>query len=219
MEDRTYKQLTAIIIAIVIVGVGYYGSYTPMRKAQGFISTLQSLQNPATQATSLQDLKDRISRPLNYTSPIGQEELVRNLANSVLAFVQQQGGNATSTAALVEFLNSFYDPILVRGRGMSFGQDLYLEGAVNEIAFAGTGDPTYLADAEHWYQEGEDLGPNRPQPLYGLFDVYRAAGNVTDTVAVAQKILANWPTDTRIKMSLEQFMAQAASSTKVGTKR
>jgi len=216
-EDRTYKQLTAVIIAIVILGVGYYGSYRPMRKAQGFISTLQSLQtNPAT---SLQNLEDRVSGPLDYASPIGQEELVRNLANSVLAFVQQQGGNPTSTAALVGFLNGYYDPILNRSKGMSFGQDLYLEGAVNEIAFAGTGSPTYLAAAEQWYREGEVQGPNRPQPLYGLFDVYRAAGDVSDTITVATKILGNWPSDTRIAVSLQQFLAQTASSTKPAAKK
>ncbi len=209
-EDRTYKQLTAIIIAILILGVGYYGSYRPMRKAQGFISTLQSLQtNPAT---SLQDLENRVSGPLNYASPIGQEEIVRNLANSVLSFVQQQGSNATSTAQLIGFLNSYYDPILDRGKGMSFGQDLYLEGAVNEIAFVQTGDPTYLAAAQQWYQEGETLGPNRPQPLYGLFDVYRAAGDVSDTIAVANKILMNWPTDTQIQASLQQFLTSASTT-------
>ena len=48
---------------------------------------------------------------------------------------------------------------------MSFGQDLYLEGAINELAFAGTGDPTYLAAAQHWYGEAVQLGPNRPQAI------------------------------------------------------
>jgi hypothetical protein len=206
-EDRTYKQLAAIILTILILGIAYYGSYRPMRKAEGFIATLQSLQT--TPATSLQDLETRVSGPLNYASPIGQEELVRNLANSVLSFVQQQSGNPTSTADLIGFLNSYYNPILDRGKGMSFGQDLYLEGAVNEIAFVQTGDPTYLSAAQKWYQEGEQLGPNRPQPLYGLFDVYRAAGDASDTISVAQKILSNWPSDTRIEQSLVQFLSTA----------
>ena len=110
------------------------------------------------------------------------------------------------------FLNSYYDPLLDRGKGMSFGQDLYLEGAVNEIAFVRIGDPTYLAAAQKWYQEGETLGPNRPQPLYGLFDVYRAEGDVSDTISVANKIVANWPSDTRIQQSLVQFIQSAATS-------
>ncbi|HVM77088.1 MAG TPA: hypothetical protein VMU07_02980 [Candidatus Paceibacterota bacterium] len=212
-EDRTYKQLAAIIIAVVILGFAYYGSYLPMRKAQAFISTLQGLQT--SPATSLQDLETRVSGPLNKTSPIGQEEIVRNLANSVLSFVQQ-AGTTTSTQQLVQFLDNYYDPILNRGKGMSFGQDLYLEGAVNEVAFVQTGGSQYLKDAQHWYELGEQLGPNRPQPLYGLFDVYRAENNVTGTIAVANKILTNWPGDTRIETSLVQFLQ---STTPTSTKK
>ena len=60
---------------------------------------------------------------------------------------------------------------------MSFGQDLYLLGAINETAYAHTGNPAYLAAAQRYYEEGVAMGPNRPQSLYGLFDVYRAEGN------------------------------------------
>lgn len=213
MEDRTYQRVIAIIIVAAIMGIAVYGSYLPMRKAQMFIATLQGLQTQQGQATSLQDLENKLSVPLNYPSPIGQEELVRNMANSVLSFVQQ-GGGASSTAALISFLNSYYDPILNQGRGMSFGQDLYLEGAINEVAFATTGDPTYLAAAQKWYQEGVTLGPNRPQSLYGLFDVYRAEGNVTDTIAIGTTILQNWPTDTTIRQTLAQYLASSTSAAK-----
>lgn len=176
-----------------------------------FISTLQGLQT--TPATSLSDLETRLSTPLNYPSPVGQEELVRNMANSVLAFVQQ-GGDPSSSAQLIGYLNSYYDPILSQGRGMSFGQDLYIEGAINEIAFAETGNPTYLSDSQKYYLEGNQLAPNRPQPLYGLFDVYRAAGDATDTIAIGKKILSNWPSDTRISTSLQQFESSTPKTTK-----
>jgi hypothetical protein len=208
MEDRTYQRVIGIIIVAAIFGVAIYGSYLPMRKAQMFISTLQGLQ--ASPATSLTDLETRLSIPLDYPSPIGQEELVRNMANSILSFVQQ-GGNPSSTAALIGYLNSYYDPILDRGKGMSFGQDLYLEGAINEIAFAETGDQNYLAAAQKWYAEGVTLGPNRPQALYGLFDIYRAAGDETDTIAIGTTILRNWPTDMQVQAVL-QGLATATST-------
>jgi hypothetical protein len=211
MEDRTYQKVIAIIIVAAILGIAFYGSYLPMRKAEIFITTLQGLQT--SPATSLSDLETRLSVPLDYPSPIGQEELVRNMANSVLSFVQQ-GGDASSTNELINYLNTYYDPILNAGKGMSFGQDLYLEGAINEIAFAQTGDPTYLAAAQKWYLEGNQLGPNRPQPLYGLFDVYRAEDDTTDTIAIGTTIERNWPTDTTIEQSLEQYMTEA-STTKV----
>ena len=127
--DKTVKGTIAVVVAIAILFFAVFGSYLPMRKAQIFIGTLQSFQ--ATPPTSLQDLESRLSAGLDYYSPIGQEELVRNTANSVLGLVQH-GLDATTTADLMGFLNSYYDPILDRGKGMSFGQDLYLEGAVNE---------------------------------------------------------------------------------------
>src|SRR5258708_38321584 len=139
--DNTVKKTIAIIAIVIVVAVAIYGTYLPMRKAQIFIATLQSLQG--TPASSLQDLETRLAVPLDYPSPIGQEELVRNMANSVLSFVQR-GTDATSTGALIDFLNTYYDPILSSGKGMSFGQNLYLEGAINEIAFATTGNGTYL---------------------------------------------------------------------------
>lgn len=209
MEDRTYQKVIGIIIVAAILGVAFYGSYLPMRKAEIFISTLQNLQT--SPATSLSDLETRLSVPLNYPSPIGQEELVRNMANSVLSFVQQ-GGDASSTGELIGFLNQYYSPILDAGKGMSFGQDLYLEGAINEIAFAQTGNQTYLAGALKYYLEGNQLGPNRPQPLYGLFDVYRAEGDTADAVKVGTKIDQNWPTDTTIQQSLQQYLIEASTT-------
>jgi len=213
MEDRTYQRVVAIIIVAAIFGIAAYGSYLPMRKAQMFIATLQGLQTQQGQATSLQDLENKLSAPLNYPSPIGQEELVRNMANSVLSFVQQ-GGKPTSTGELIGFLDNYYNPILSAGKGMSFGQDLYLEGAINEIAFAQTGNLTYLAAARQWYQEGVALGPNRPQSLYGLFDVYRAAGDTTDTIAVGTTILRNWPADTNIQQAMVAFLKTASTTPK-----
>ena len=97
---------------------------------------------------------------------------------------------------------------------MSFGQDLYLVGAINEIAFAQTGNPTYLIAAQKWYSEGVALGPNRPQSLYGLFDVYRAEGDSTDTIAVGTTVLKNWPSDTRIAQAMAGY-ATTVSTTKI----
>ena len=205
------KKIIAIALAVAVLSIAYYGSYLPLRKAQMFIATLQGLQSAPP--TSLADLEGRLSIPLDFPAPIGQEELVRNTANSVLNFVQQSP-DATSTNELVNFMMSYYNPILAQGSGMSFGQNLYLVGAVNEIAFAKTGQAGFLRTAQQYYQEGEVLGPNRPQPLYGLFDVYRAEGDVTDTVIIGNKILANWPTDPSIPSALTQFVAASQGKKK-----
>jgi hypothetical protein len=208
--QSTTKQIIAAIVTIFLLFVAVYGSYMPMRKAETFISTLQGLQ--VTPPTSLNDLETRVSVPLDYPSPIGQEELVRNLANSVLGFVQNNP-EPSSTAGLINFLGTYYNPIISRGKGMSFGQDLYILGVINEIAFTKTGDPTYLAAAKQYYSEGNALGPNRPQSLYGLFDVYRFAGDASDAETTAQRILTNWPSDTSVQQALAQILAASHSAT------
>jgi hypothetical protein len=202
--DRTVKGTIAVIVSVAILGITVYGSYLPLRKAQSYIAALQSFQT--TPPTSLQDLENRLTPSLNAPSPIGQEEIVRNTANSVLGLLQN-GLDATTTAEVMSFLNQYYDPILNNGKGMSFGQDLYLAGAVNEVAFSSTGDPEYLLASQQWYKEAQDLGPNRPQALYGLFDVYRAEGDVTDTIMIADKIMMNWPSDTTIQPALNEFLS------------
>ena len=207
--NRTSKEIIAVVASLFLVFIAWYGSYLPMRKAEIYITTLQSMQtNPVS---TLGDLETRVSIPLNSFSPIGQEELVRNMANSVLGFVQQSQ-DATSTAELIRFTISYFDPIIERGKGMSFGQDIYLMGAINEMAYTKTGNKAYLEDAKTYYREGQALGPNRPQPLYGLFDVYRMEGDVANAEAIGKKILTNWPTDENVQQGLAQLMTQGAPS-------
>jgi hypothetical protein len=206
---KTTKQVIAIVVSLFVLGVAVYGSYLPMRKAEIFITTLQGLQT--SPVSSLNELESRLSVPLDYPSPVGQEELVRNTANNILGFISQTT-DATTTAALVSFLEDYYAPIIARGKGMSFEQDLYLMGAINETAYVHTGNPKYIINSQKYYEEGVAFGPDRPQPLYGLFDVYRAEGNVASTTAIGRKILSNWPTDTTIAASLQAFLKTPSSS-------
>lgn len=205
--NPTSKKVIAAAVSIAIIALAYWGSYLPLRKAEIYIATLQSLQS--SPVASINELESRLSVPLDYPSPIGQEELVRNAANSVLTFVQQSS-NASATVELVNFLMSYYNPILVRHKGMSFGQDLYLVGAINEIAFARTGITSFLSAAQNYYEQAVQLGPDRPQALYGLFDVYRAEGNVAQATAVANKILSNWPGDQNVRQAMTSFLQKAS---------
>jgi hypothetical protein len=208
---RFAKQVIAIVVSILILGAAVFGSYLPMRKAEIFIATLQGLQE--SPVNSLSELESRLAVPLDYPSPIGQEELVRNTANNILGFISQ-GTGATTTAVLVSFLDHYYAPIIDRGKGMSFGQDLYLMGAINEMAYVHTGDSAYLEDSQKYYEEGVALGPNRPQALYGLFDVYRAEDNVASATVVGERILSNWPSDASVAQSLQAFLKTATGTAK-----
>ena len=108
--------------------------------------------------------------------------------------------------SLSDYLTSYYDPIITYGRGMSFGQNLYLLGAINELAFVQTKQLVYLQAADTYYNKGHDLGPKRPQFLYGLFDIYRMEGNSDKVKATVDQILAQWPNDTKTRGAYEEYL-------------
>ncbi len=192
------RKTSAIVLSLVIVGIFFYGSYLPYRKSQWFIKTL----NAAGSARNLTELMNLFAVPLDMVSPIGQEELVRNMGGTLLDLVKSNGENAALTHATLTFLNGYYAPIISRGRGMSFEQNLFMLGSLNEVAYLKTKDPVYLAEAKRYLEWGRELGPKRPQYLYGLLDIYRLENDGGRAVALAQEILQLWPDDENLRHAL-----------------
>lgn len=203
------KKAIAISASVFLLFLAYYGSYLPMRKSMIFINTLQNTGGIKT----LSDFQQAFSVPLDYPSPIGQEELVRNTANTVVNTLQNIPPEGVDQ--MVGYIESYYEPIVSRGRGMSFGQNLYLLGVLNEVAFLRTQKTRYISDAEKYFKEAQDLGPKRPQSLYGLLDVYRIKGDVPDAKIVGEQILSQWPADAKVRGILQSLTREASSGTKV----
>jgi hypothetical protein len=210
---QTIRQLIALAGTVILAFLAYYGSYLPFQKGEMFIGATHSLGSVRT----LADFKDAISPALDAPSPIGQEELVRNFASTLLGILRSNSGKADLTAAILDLANSYYDPILSRGRGMSFSQDLFIEGSLYETAAVQMRNATYLADAEHYFATGLDIAPRRPQFLYGIFDIYRIEGKYAEARAIGARILNEWPSDDRVKEALAQLPAAGASSTATST--
>jgi len=207
MSDGVKKTI-AIVVVAVIVFIAYYGSYLPYQKSKAHISAVTSLKG----SFSVGEFKDTFSKALDLSSPIGQPELVRQLGSMSNSLVSQVGDNSAVIKELVDFVESYYEPILGRNPGMSIGQDFYILGSLNEQAFLYTGEVQYLNAAEKYFLLGQEFGPKRPQPLYGLFDVYRAMGNVEKVTEVANQILSQWPDDERVKALYESFLNVKESS-------
>lgn len=190
------------LLAVVFLGwLIYYGNYLPLVKSEAFISALSS----ARELASFDEFKSTMSAALDLPSPIGQEEHVRNTANLSLNIISSTD-DPNLIAQVVQFIDGYYEPIVRRGTGMSFGQNMYILGALYETAFLKTKNPQYFERAKFYYEKGLELGPKRPQPLYGLFDIYRLEGNVEGARKVADQILSQWPEDERTKVGLEEFL-------------
>lgn len=207
MSPPLVKKIIAGVGVCVLAFLAYYGSYLPLAKSQAFIRTLRESANFRT----LEDFESGFSAVLDIPAPIGHEELVRNTAGLVLQFVHT---NLTATPeiikAMVDYIERYFAPIVERGRGMSFSQDLYLLGNINETAYVKTRVPSYLEKAHRYYYTGLQMSGKRPQFLYGLFDVFRLAGDAAQARLVGDQILAQWPADERTRQALEQMFAGAA---------
>lgn len=201
------KKAIAVSFSVFVLCVAYYGSYLPMRKSVVFIDAMQTTQSMKTIA----DFETGFSIPLGYSSPIGQEELVRSMANTVLSSLQRVS-DPRGVQEMIRFVEQQYAPIMERKRGMSFGQNLYLLGILNEYTFERTEQPQYLEASEKYFKEAVTLGPKRPQGLYGLLDVYRLKGDFAAAKAIAEQIVSQWPADTKTKDALNQIIASTTVS-------
>lgn len=207
--DHIVKKIIAVVVSVFILSVAYYGNFLPLRMSQTFIATLRSLQS----IKSLEEFENTVSVPLDIPSPIGKEELVRNTASIVMNLIQQND-KPEVIAEVIKFLDHYYDPIIARGVGMSFEQNLYVLGTINQLAFVRTNDTSYFLKAKKYYEQGLALGPKRPQFLYGVFDIYRTEGNVQKAIEVHDRIIAQWPDDQRIKDGLAKFLEFVATQQK-----
>ncbi len=199
MNDLT-RKIVALLATIGILYVAYYGSWLPFKKSEAFIVALKNLSS----VKSVEEFEGVFDNVFARTSPIGDEELVRNFIGIAGTLISNSNDPAI-VARTVQFVDKHYQPVLKAGKGMSFTQNLYALGRFYQIAFLRTQDAHYLQLAIQNYREGERLSPARPQFLYGLFDMYRLAGDVTGVDEVSKKILALWPDDTRIPQALDEF--------------
>jgi len=204
--SSTTKQVIAVLVSLVLVGLVYYGSYLPYKKSRSFINNLRNIDRMGT----FDDVKRNFNEVYAISAPIGHEELVRHFSNIALQTVQQTGReNPDLAQSVIAYVEEIYAPILENGRGMSFNQNLFILGAINQVAFLQTGNEEYLEKGIQYFERGNELAPQRPQFLYGLFDLYRLSGQTDKAIDMGEQIISLWPNDERIQVLLGELKGAA----------
>ena len=209
----TTRKIVAGVITAALVFLAYYGTYLPYHKSKVFIATIRGMGG----ARSVEEFKKLFSIPLDITSPIGQEELVRNMASEVTGFIGRGTTSPEIEEDLTKFVEGYFSPFIERGKGMSFGQDLYILGTLQRIVYQHSKNAEHLTAAGRYFAKGLELGPRRPQFLYGLLDVSILEGNRERVVRLAEQIHAQWPGDARVN-ELLKVLAGTSSPTPTSTK-
>lgn len=202
--DATLKKGVGFVATIAILLIAYFGNYLPLRKSQAFIEASQK----SASAQSLDSFTAIMSVPLDSYAPMGQEELVRNTANNLLNVVRAVPSPQLSVA-IFNYITRYYEPIIARKGGMSYIQDLYIMGVFNQTVYQKTGDPEYLEASRAYFRTALELGPNRPQPLYGIFDSYRFEKNNVELIKAGEQILSIWPEDESVRAVVDAAKADS----------
>jgi hypothetical protein len=201
--NQLSKQIIAISASFFILVMIFYGSYLPYKKSKTFIDSLNQLKT--TQIKSFEQFDKIVSSSLKINSSIGQEELVRQFLGIFPGFISQNE-NSEVIDVLVKYIKTYSDPILNRGKGLSFNQDLYLATNLYLSAYQKTKDKKYLNEAKKYAELSYSLGPKRPQVLYSLFDIYRLENNMEKAKEIGNQILTYWPDDENVKAVYDELL-------------
>lgn len=202
--SQHFKQIIVSLLVALIVIVGYFGNFLPLRKSTAYISALHNLG----QYQSVGEFEQAFSGVLDYYSPIGQEELTKNTISIILSFLQRSKQPEAVVDELVRYIESYAKPIIDRGPNPNLGQLMYLLGTLNLAAFYQTNNEKYIQTAESYYKKGLTISPRRPQYLYGLLEIYQAKNDYKKSEEIAKQILSFWPEDKKVENLLKEIASE-----------
>ena len=202
MIDPLIKKTLSILASAVVVVFLYFGAYLPYEKSQKLISAMGSIQNGA----SLQGYENAFSSVLDYYSPVGQEESVKQLGNTTLSILSSQKNLPKNIAEeLLKFNLKYFEPIINDSRGGNASQNILVVGQIYHTLALNYNDLNYLNIAIDYYQKGLVNSPRRPQFLYSLFEAYQAKRDYNLAIKTGEEILKYWPSDMKVKQAVEEM--------------
>lgn len=191
------KQTIAILVIVLAVLSVYNGSFRVYKKANAYINAVKS------HITSVEGLEREYGKALSYKSPIGEEEVVRFYANDVVTILSSGKNPEEITGEIMKFSRTFIDPQIEKTNGLNHAQLLYVMGTAYIKMWEQYQKQEYFDKVVGYYTEGLKINDERPQFLYGLFDLYANAGKKDEAKQIGEKILSIWPDDKKIPKILE----------------
>ena len=177
--------VSTIGIALAVLGV-IYGSFLPLLKAKLYIRAI----NNFSLIKNLDEFKKNFNRPLDFYSPVGQEEIVKFLATEIIERLIYPGQQEIISRELVNYIEPRFS--------YTDSKHLLLSASMYGKIFNIYNNKNDLEKTEKYFQEILALNPKSPQALYGLFGVYQYKGEISKAKETAEIILRYWPEDERI---------------------
>ncbi|MBN2197935.1 hypothetical protein JW698_01960 [Candidatus Wolfebacteria bacterium] len=182
------KQILLLTLIVLVIWAIIFGSYLPLIKSRRFISALGSLSLIKT----IEQFKTFFNRSLNFYSPIGDEEVTKFLVSDILSFVSDDNQSESGSRMLVDYIEPriFQDDVRHLLAMAQIYWILWEKYGYNEADFE---------KAENYFKKAYVIGPKLPPVLYGMFDFYKAKGDVVTAKEIGEEILNYWPNDEEIE--------------------
>lgn len=187
------KQSIAIIgIILAILGI-IFGAYLPFKKAQLYISSMYQMRSLKTP----QDFEKVFDKLCAFYSPVGNDEIARLLGNSLINPIASPQNSEPASRYLVEYL----EPKLQKDDV----KHLLILAEMYFFLWQKSGNENDFLKSEEYYQKARNYGPQLPQVLYGLFDLYKQKGDLEKLKQIGETILKYWPEDEKTRAIYERL--------------
>jgi len=187
----TLKQFIIVLLILGAVASIYFAALAPLAKAQSYIHALRSIPSIG----SVEEFKQVFDVPLTFSSPIGQEEVVKYIASNIQEISTQPNQPESVMRALAGYIEPYIFQNDVR--------HLIVMGQIYYILWTNYGrKDADFEKAVEYFSKVRTIGPKLPPALYSLFSLYKEHGDIDKAKALAEDILKLWPDDAEIQKIL-----------------
>lgn len=181
------KQIIAIVGIVLALLFIYFGSILPLVKSRRFIVSL----GEASSIKTIDEFQKNFDKPLNFYSPVGDEEIAKFLSTDILKAISQKEQPENVSRILVNYIEPYMFKNNVR--------HLIVLAQMYSVLWQKSGKEDDFKKAKEYYKEALVIGPKLPPVLYGFLDLERAKGDKEKIKEISEMILKYWPEDKRLK--------------------
>lgn len=192
------KKIIIVIVIAIISSAVYFGAYLPFKKARAFIAIGRSLQK----VRSVEELQSKFDRVLNIKTSVAHDEVLSFFADQMAGIIRS-GPPKPIGQALIDYTINRITPVLENEASPELTKMLLKAAIVYQTGWLLYGDEKYFQQAEFYLLQGLEKSPNRPQFLYGLFDLYSAKKENAKALGIGETIIRLWPKDSYIKEKVQ----------------
>jgi len=197
MSNAILKISAAVLIVAAVSG-WYLGAYLPFQKSKKFIEVIRS----GSAIKTVEELERRFDSVLDIPSPVSRDETIGFFVDQMVTVLGTKPP-AEVGARLIAYTENKVRLVLQNPKSPELTKVLLKMASLNELGWIVYQKESYFRSAENYLGRCLQVSPNRPQCLYGLFNLYASVGDRERVKAIGEEILRFWPNDEvmRAKMS------------------